>query len=76
VNRIVTTTMGAATDLQSEGLRRLLVNSVFWGLKLPVPAKADVDYVDPYSPSMYGFGGERKNLKASDLDLGKPLPPP
>lgn len=75
VNRIVTTTMGAATDLQSEGLRRLLVNSVFWGLKLPVPAKANVDYVDPYSPSMYGFGGERKNLKASDLDLGKPLPP-
>ena len=76
VNRIVTTTMGAATDLQSEGLRRLLVNSVFWGLKLPVPAKAVVDYVDPYSPSMYGFGTERKNLKVSDLDLGKPLPPP
>ncbi len=76
VNRIVTTTMGAATDLQSEDLRRLIVNSVFWGLKLKVPAKADVAYVDPYSPSMYGFGSERKNFKVSQLDLGKPLPPP
>lgn len=76
VNRIVTTTMGAATDLQNEDLRRLLVNSVFWGLKLPVPAKADVAYVDPYSPSMYGFGSERKNFKVTDLDLGKALPPP
>ena len=76
VNRIVTTTMGAATDLQSEDLRRLLVNSVFWGLKMPVPAKADVAYVDPYSPSMYGFGSERKNFKVSELNLGKPLPPP
>src|SRR5207249_2800867 len=31
-NKILCTTMGAATDLQSEGLRRLLVNSVYWGV--------------------------------------------
>ncbi|MCE9609360.1 MAG: ThuA domain-containing protein [Chthoniobacter sp.] len=76
VNRIVTTTMGAATDLQSEDLRRLIVNGVFWGLKLPVPAKADVTYVDPYAPSMFGFGSERKNFKVGELELGKALPPP
>ena len=76
VNRIVTTTMGAATDLQSEDLRRLIINSVFWGLKLDVPAKADVTYVDPYSPSMYGFNSERKNFNVADLELGKALPPP
>lgn len=75
VNRIVTTTMGAATDLQNEGLRRLIVNSVFWGLKMDVPAKVDVTYVDPYNPSFYGFNTERKNLKVEDLGLGKPLPP-
>jgi hypothetical protein len=74
VNRIVTTTMGAATDLQSEGLRRLIVNSVFWGLKMDVPEKADVTYVDDYNPSFYGFNTERKNLKVEDLGLGKPLP--
>src|SRR5262249_36951252 len=29
-NRVLTTTMGAATDLQNESLRRLVVNGVFW----------------------------------------------
>ena len=76
VNRVLTTTMGAATDFQSEDLRRLIVNGVFWGLKMPVPAKADVSYVDPYAPSMYGFGSERKNFKVTELELGKALPPP
>ena len=47
-NRILTTTMGSATDLQNEGLRRLVVNGVYWGLGMDVPAKADVPYVDEY----------------------------
>jgi hypothetical protein len=71
VNRIVTTTMGAATDLQNEGLRRLIVNGVFWGLGMDVPAKADVGYVDPYKPTPYGFDGFRKGLHAADFDLGR-----
>ncbi len=70
-NRIFCTTMGAATDLQSEGLRRLVVNAVYWGLALDVPAKADVAYVDPFKPSAYGFKGYRKGLKPSDFVLGK-----
>lgn len=70
-NRVMCSTMGAATDLASEGLRRLVVNGVFWGLKLPVPAKADVSYVDPYEPTMYGFGTSIPGLKVDDLGLGK-----
>lgn len=73
-NRILTTTMGAATDLENEGLRRLLVNAVYWGLGLNVPAKADVTYVDEYKPSFYGFDGFRKGLHASDFALGKKVP--
>lgn len=69
VNRIFTTTMGAATDLQSEGTRRLVVNSVFWGLGLEVPAKADVDYIGEYKPSMYSFKGYKKGVKPSDHKL-------
>jgi len=69
VNRIFTTTMGAATDLQSEGTRRLVVNSVFWGLGLEVPAKANVDYVGEYKPSMYSFKGYKKGVKPSDHRL-------
>ncbi len=73
-NRILTTTMGAATDLENEGLRRLLVNGVYWGLGMEVPARADVAYVDEYKPSFYGFDGFRKGLHASDFELGKRVP--
>jgi len=73
-NRILTTTMGSATDLENEGLRRLLVNGIYWGLDLPVPDKADVRIVDPYEPSFYGFDGFRKGLHASDFALGKAVP--
>jgi hypothetical protein len=73
-NRIVTSTMGSATDLENEGLRRLLVNAVYWGLGLDVPARADVSYVDEYEPSFYGFDGFRKGLRASDFELGKKVP--
>jgi hypothetical protein len=73
-NRVLTTTMGSATDLESEGLRRLVVNGVYWGLGLDVPSKADVRYVDEYEPSFYGFDGFRKGLRASDFALGKKVP--
>jgi len=74
INKILTTTMGSATDLENEGLRRLIVNGVFWGLGMDVPAKADVTYVDEYVPSFYGFDGFRKGLRASDFELGKKVP--
>ena len=32
--RVFTTTMGASQDLQSEGLRRLLVNACYWAVGL------------------------------------------
>jgi trehalose utilization protein len=73
-NRIFTTTMGAATDLENEGLRRLIVNAVYWGLGLNVPQKADVTIVDEYKPSFYGFDGFRKGLHPSDFELGKKVP--
>lgn len=77
-NRVLTTTMGAATDLQNEGLRRLVVNGVFWGLGIDVPAKADVTIVDEYKPSFFGFIKdylkEGRALKVSDLELGKAMP--
>lgn len=70
-NRIFCTTMGAATDLQNEGLRRLVVNAVYWGLGLDVPAAADVAVVGQYNPSAYGFDGFRRGVKPADLDANK-----
>ena len=73
-NKILTSTMGSATDLENEGLRRLIVNGVYWGLGLDVPSRADVTIVDEYTPSFYGFDGFRKGLRASDFALGAKVP--
>jgi hypothetical protein len=55
--RVFTTTMGAAVDLRSEGLRRLLVNAAYWctGLEAEIPALAEVSFVGDFSPSPFGF---------------------
>jgi len=74
VNRIVTTTMGSATDLQSEGLRRLLVNAAYWatGLESQIPKKADVAYVGEFKPTKYDFNGYKKGVKPADHELPAP----
>ena len=47
VSKIVATTMGAAVDLENEGLRRLLVNACYWavGLEERIPPAVNVVYV-------------------------------
>ena len=71
-NRVFCTTMGAATDLQNEGLRRLVINAVYWGLGMDIPTKAEVDCVGEYKPTTYGFKGYRRGVKPADLALGGP----
>jgi hypothetical protein len=70
-NKVFCTTMGAATDLATEGTRRMVVNAVFWGLGLEVPEKADVTPVGEYQPTMYGFKGNKQGLKPDDFVLTK-----
>jgi type 1 glutamine amidotransferase len=73
-NKIFCSTLGAATDLQNEGVRRMVVNAIYWGLGMDIPEKADVSYVDPFEPTMYGFNTFRRGLKPADHALGKVLP--
>lgn len=68
-NRILTTTLGAATDFKSEGLRRLVVNGVFWGLKMEVPACADVTLTGKYEPTRFGFNAAKKGVKPAETAL-------
>ncbi len=69
--KVFATTMGAATDLLTEGTRRMMVNSVFWSLGLSVPEKANVDTVGDYQPSQFGFHDDQywvdKNLTVKSL---------
>ncbi|HLU38220.1 MAG TPA: PVC-type heme-binding CxxCH protein, partial [Planctomycetota bacterium] len=68
-NRVFVTTMGAATDLESAGLRRLLVNAVYHGLGVEVPEAADVDPVGAYDPTPFGFGTFRRGVRPEDHAL-------
>ncbi len=71
ISKVFTTTMGAAVDLENEGLRRLLVNAAYWavGLEKKIPARADVAYVGEYKPEWFGFGKFKHGLKPADLAL-------
>ncbi len=68
VGRVFTTTMGAATDLESEGFRRLLVNAVYWcvGLEDQIPARANVETVGTFKPTPFGFGRYKKGMRPAD----------
>jgi len=65
------TTMGASVDLVNEDLRRLLVNACFWAVGQPVPEKADVAFVSPYQPTMFGFDSFKKGKFPADYRLAE-----
>jgi hypothetical protein len=68
VARVFNTTMGASQDLQSEGVRRMLVNAVYWGLGMEdkIDAKSNVEIVGTFEPSRFSFGGYVKGKKPAD----------
>lgn len=65
--RVFTTTMGASTDFESEGLRRLLVNAVYWGLGMEdrIPERSDARIVGAYEPTDFGFGSHAVGVMPS-----------
>ena len=70
--QVFTTTMGSASDLVSEGTRRMLVNGAYWcvGLEDKIPAEGTkVDLVGEFKPTFYGFGSFKKGLKPADYGL-------
>jgi hypothetical protein len=71
-SRVFATTMGAATDLEREGTRRMVVNACFWalGMEDKIPAGGtDVELVGEYKPTSFGFGGYKKGVKPADLQI-------
>lgn len=65
--KVICTTMGAATDMVHYGLRRFIVNAAFWGTGLEVPDKLDIDPVGSFKPTPFGFNGFKKGVKPQDL---------
>ena len=70
-SRVFCTTMGASVDLENEGLRRLLVNSCYWCMEMEdqIPVGSQVDYVDEYKPTFFGFGTYQKGMRPPDFSL-------
>jgi type 1 glutamine amidotransferase len=66
--RVFTTTMGASTDLEYEGTRRMLVNACYWaaGLEDKIPAKSNVEIVGEYKPLPFKFGGFKKGVRPEE----------
>jgi type 1 glutamine amidotransferase len=68
-SRVVTSTIGAAEDLQSEDLRRIFVNSVYWtlGLESEIPEKSNVDFVGSFDALPFGRDKFRKAVRPEDF---------
>lgn len=71
--RVFSTTMGASQDFLSEGLRRLLVNAVYWslGLEDQIQPDAPIDFVGDYEPTPFGFNKFQKGIRP-DVHVWKP----
>jgi type 1 glutamine amidotransferase len=67
--RVVTSTLGAATDFTAAGSRRMLVNAAYWcvGLEDKIPAEGTkVDLVGEYKPNRFASGKYVKGKKPAD----------
>jgi len=67
--RVFTSTMGAATDLPSEGVRRMIVNATYWctGLDKVIQPDLNVDLVGDFKPTPFGFGTFVKGKRPADF---------
>jgi hypothetical protein len=58
-------TMGSAVDFENEGVRRMTVNAVYWGLGMEKEIKPDssVAIIGDYKPLKAGFNYEKLGVK-------------
>ena len=63
--RVFQSTMGSGTDLQSAGLRRLIINAAYWAMEMEsdITATRSVDIVGTFKPLESGFNYEELGVK-------------
>jgi len=68
-SRVFTTTHGASEDILNDGFRRMLINAHLWclGMEQEIKPTNKIDFVGPYHPLTFKFGGYRKGVKPSDI---------
>jgi type 1 glutamine amidotransferase len=68
--RVVTSTLGAATDFTAAGSRRMLVNAAYWclGMEDKIPSEGTkVDLVGDYQPTRFASGQFKRGMKPVDF---------
>ena len=68
--RAFCSTQGASEDIQSEGVRRMIVNATLWcmGMEDHIKANADVSFVGPYNPTTFSFKPSITDARPSDIE--------
>ena len=66
--------MGASLDFVEPGLRRIVINSVYWLLDMEVEPDLNIDFVTDFKPTKFRFIREKdffkdKAMKPSDFAL-------
>ncbi len=72
VRKVVMSTIGASQDMESEDLRRLYVNCIYWATERAekIPQKADVNYVGgDWKATQFGRGTYKKGLKPTEHSI-------
>ena len=67
--RAFCSTQGASEDIESEGVRRMIVNATLWCMKMEehIKADADVSLVGQYNPSTFNFKPSIKDARPDDI---------
>ena len=65
--------MGSAKDLENDGVRRMTVNAVYWGLGLEKDIKPDrsIAIIGDYKPLKAGFNYEKIGVKPRKVEYYK-----
>ena len=58
-------TMGSAEDFENEGVRRMVVNAVYWGTELEskIDAASSVEIIGQYDPTPAGFNYKKLGVQ-------------
>jgi len=67
--RVFATTHGASEDFLNGGFRRMMLNATLWtiGMESAIRPDNDIEFVGPYHPVTFSFGGYRRGVRPSDL---------
>jgi hypothetical protein len=74
--RVVQSTMGSGKDLESPGLRRLIINAAYWSMEMEkqISPTSSVDYTGEYKPLVSGFKYEKLGVIPQMPSAYRPQP--